>query len=63
MPSKQNDLGTRAEVAAFLKVPVATLAQWTYRGTGPRTIKVGRHVRYRWVDVERWLDTHSRGAA
>ncbi|MFD0003547.1 helix-turn-helix transcriptional regulator [Streptomyces sp. NPDC127178] len=62
MLSKQR-LITRAELAGYLGLPVATLAQWTYRGTGPRSIKVGRHVRYRMSDVEAWLDAQSRGAA
>ncbi|GAA3160098.1 helix-turn-helix domain-containing protein [Streptomyces virens] len=62
MPSKQK-LVTRVELAEYLGLPIATLAQWSYRGTGPRSIKVGRHVRYRWTDVERWLDEQSRGAA
>lgn len=62
MPEKQN-LGTRAEVAAYLGVPVATLAQWTYRSVGPKSIKVGRHVRYRWSDVEKFLDQQTQGAA
>ena len=49
-------LGTVAEVAAYLGVPDKTLYQWKYKGTGPRAIRVGKHLRYRWSDVERWLD-------
>lgn len=44
------------EVSEYLGVPVKTLTQWAYVGTGPRFAKVGRHRRYRWEDVERWLD-------
>lgn len=55
MPDKQK-LMTRDDVAEYLGVPVATLAQWTYRGIGPQSIKVGRHRRYRPGDVEAWLD-------
>jgi excisionase family DNA binding protein len=43
------------EVAAWLQVPAKTVHQWRYRGTGPRGAKVGRHVRYRRSEVERWL--------
>ncbi|MGW2566901.1 helix-turn-helix transcriptional regulator [Streptomyces sp. NPDC001537] len=56
-------LAAPEEVADFLGLPIATLAQWRYLGKGPRSIKVGRHVRYRWADVERWLDENARNAA
>jgi excisionase family DNA binding protein len=49
-------LATRAEVADYLQLPVTTLAQWAYLGTGPRYRVVGKHARYRWSDVEAWLD-------
>lgn len=35
------------EVADFLGLPIATLAQWRYLGKGPKSIKVGRHIRCR----------------
>lgn len=44
------------DVATFLAVPVASVYTWNTRGTGPRRIRVGRHVRYRRADVESWLD-------
>ncbi|MBT2401269.1 AlpA family transcriptional regulator [Streptomyces sp. ISL-100] len=56
-------LATPDEVAMFLGLPTQTLAQWRYLAKGPRSIKVGRHVRYRWTDVERWLDRNARGDA
>jgi excisionase family DNA binding protein len=56
----QRPLGTPPEVAAYLGVPLKTLYEWRYRGEGPTAIRVGRHLRYRWEDVEAWLD--SRGA-
>lgn len=56
-------LADASEVSEFLGIPITTLAQWRYLRRGPRSIKVGRHVRYRWADVERWLDEQSRGAA
>lgn len=58
-PKTRTSLGTSAEVAEYLGVPEHTLAQWRYRGSGPRYIRVGRHVRYRWPDVDRWLDENS----
>ncbi len=44
------------EVAAYLGVPLATVYRWRSRREGPIGIRVGRHVRYRVGDVERWLD-------
>ncbi|MEJ7765296.1 MAG: helix-turn-helix domain-containing protein [Acidimicrobiales bacterium] len=35
-------------------VPVATVYQWRSRGTGPPGFRVGRHVRFRLVDVIAW---------
>ncbi|MDP8928170.1 MAG: helix-turn-helix domain-containing protein [Actinomycetota bacterium] len=47
------------QLADYLGVPVATVYRWRYEGTGPRGIKVGKHVRYRRRDVEAWLDTRT----
>jgi excisionase family DNA binding protein len=44
-----------AEVAEVLGVPVGTLYQWRHRGTGPKGLRVGRHLRYRISDVEAHL--------
>lgn len=43
------------EVAALLRAPVATLRYWRYLGTGPRSFRVGRTVRYWRRDVLAWL--------
>ena len=48
-------MATPADVADYLQVPVKTLYQWRYQGKGPRAYRVGRHLRYRWEDVEAWL--------
>jgi hypothetical protein len=56
-------LGKPDEVADYLGVPARTLSQWRYLNTGPRWSKVGRHVRYRWADVESWVDLQAGGAA
>lgn len=60
MLSKQN-LMSPSEVSAMLGIPEATLYQWTYRGIGPRSFRVGRHRRYRVEDVEAWLETRATG--
>ncbi|MFI6324643.1 helix-turn-helix domain-containing protein [Nonomuraea sp. NPDC050556] len=51
------------EVADYLGIPQKTLVQWRWRGVGPRYIKVGRHIRYRWADIEKWLDQNQGGGA
>jgi excisionase family DNA binding protein len=51
------------EVADYLGVPVKTLYQWRYAGKGPRVIRCGKHLRYRWSDVDSWLDAQDGGHA
>jgi excisionase family DNA binding protein len=46
---------TVSDVADYLQVPEKTVYQWNHKGTGPKPIKVGRHVRYRLADIDRWL--------
>ncbi len=43
------------ELADFLDIPVKTIYAWRYHGEGPRGFRVGRHVRFRWADVQAWL--------
>ncbi|HEY1701184.1 MAG TPA: helix-turn-helix domain-containing protein [Trebonia sp.] len=62
-PRTRTDLAKPAEVADYLGIPDHTLAQWRYRGIGPRYSRVGRHIRYRWSDVERWLDENATDPA
>jgi excisionase family DNA binding protein len=45
-----------AELAEYLDVPVRTIYIWRDKGTGPRGLKVGKHIRYRITDVETWLE-------
>lgn len=44
------------ETAAYLGIPEATLHQLNYKGTGPRSYKIGRHRKYRPADVDRWCE-------
>jgi len=67
MPDRKS-LASRAEVASYLGLVdvdgepnVQTLAQWAHRGIGPKYIRVGRHARYRWDDVEQWLREQKTG--
>jgi predicted DNA-binding transcriptional regulator AlpA len=52
-------LATPEQVAEHYGVPIATLYQWRSRGIGPRSSKIGRHIRYRWEDVEKYFDEHT----
>jgi predicted DNA-binding transcriptional regulator AlpA len=42
-------------LAQYLDVPIATIYAWRYHGEGPPGFRVGRHLRYRWSDVEGWI--------
>lgn len=54
-------LANRAEVAEYLGVSPRTLDDWAYRQSGPTFIKVAGSARYRWSDVEQWLDAQQTG--
>lgn len=53
---------TITEVAEREGVPVGTVYQWNSNGTGPRYMKIGRHVRYRLADVIEWENGQYRGS-
>jgi predicted DNA-binding transcriptional regulator AlpA len=59
----KDELLTIAEVADVLRVPIATLRYWRHLGTGPRSFRVGRGVRYWRHDVTDWLHQQSRDDA
>jgi excisionase family DNA binding protein len=44
------------ELAAFLGIPLRTIYRWRTRREVPPSYRVGRHIRYRLADVERWLE-------
>ncbi|MFF7690565.1 helix-turn-helix transcriptional regulator [Streptomyces syringium] len=60
---QRQPLATAQEIADYCGVPLSTVYQWSSRGGGPRLIKVGRHLRGRWDDIERWLDARTVGTA
>jgi excisionase family DNA binding protein len=55
--AQREALMSAQELAEYLGVPVATIYRWRYRHEGPRALKIGRHLRYRTIDIERWLDS------
>jgi excisionase family DNA binding protein len=54
-------LGTVEEVSDHLGVPINTLYQWRRKGVGPKASRVGRHLRYKWSDVDAWLESQASG--
>jgi predicted DNA-binding transcriptional regulator AlpA len=62
MISNEQTLLTEHELAARLNINVQTLRRQRRMG-GPdaiRHIKIGKSVRYRWADVEEYLERHAR---
>lgn len=50
---------TEKEVATLLNVTPSCLQAWRYRGDGLPFIKIsGRCIRYRWNDLQEWIDDH-----
>jgi hypothetical protein len=54
---------TRAEAAAFLRIPEATLAFYAVRRKGPRFYKIGKRCVYRRSDLESYLASAPAGGA
>lgn len=54
-------LGSRREVAEYLGLPPSTLNQWAYKSFGPPFKIIGRHARYDWDLVERWVEAQRTG--
>lgn len=49
-----------AEAARRLGIQPTTLANLRWSGRGPRFVKIGSRVRYRLVDIEKFLDRQTR---
>jgi excisionase family DNA binding protein len=58
-----SELLTREDAAAYLDVKPQTLACWaSTKRYGLRYVKVGRNVRYRKADLDRFLEARTVGA-
>lgn len=57
--SDTRPLATPAEVAEYLGTTVVRLARRRFDGNGPKFVKVGKSVRYRWSDVEEWINANT----
>lgn len=61
MPFVADDpLLTTEDLAGYVHVPVTTVYQWNYHGTGPTPIRVGRHLRWRKSIVDAWLESNTQ---
>ena len=49
-------LMTANHTAELLSIHPNTLAKWRLSGEGPTFTKMGRSVRYRMADIEKWLE-------
>lgn len=55
MSTQRSDrLWTPDDVSAYLGVPIGTLYRWRCAGTGPRALRIGKHLRYLAEDVYQW---------
>ena len=54
------ELFTVGEIAKRLRLSESALNKWRITGSGPKFIKKGRLVCYRWSDVAEWLDKQVR---
>lgn len=61
--TEREPLATLREVAEYLGLTANALYSMRRRGTGPKGSTVGRELRYRWSDVEQWLDQRASGGA
>lgn len=51
-------MATVEQLAEYFTVPVSTVYAWNTKRTGPKFVKIGRHVRYLWADVDAWAEQH-----
>jgi excisionase family DNA binding protein len=56
MEEKPKPLASVKDLAELCTVSEATVHQWIYKGTGPKSYKIGKHRRFRWSDVYAWLE-------
>jgi excisionase family DNA binding protein len=54
---------TPPQLSEYLQIPEETLRKWRLQGTGPKYVRIGKHVRYRRMQVDRWLEQREREAA
>lgn len=53
---ERQPLATTREVAAYLNVTVQALHDMRHHGRAPKAAKVGRGLRWKWTDIDAWID-------
>lgn len=48
------------EAARFLGLTLGELYRLRERSEGPPGYRIGRHIRFRWVDLHAWQQRHPR---
>lgn len=59
IPTKEIDVFTTPEAAAYVRLKKPTLERFRLTGQGPRFCKLGGAVRYRRGDLDAWLEARS----
>ncbi|MEU1761699.1 helix-turn-helix domain-containing protein [Micromonospora sp. NPDC005652] len=57
--AQREPLATTEEVADYLGITPRALIQMRYLGKAPKATKVGRRLRWRWKDIDAFLDQAS----
>jgi hypothetical protein len=55
-------LYTPPQAARLLQLSVRTLEKWRSEETGPKSLRLGRRVRYRGTDLKDFIDRQARSA-
>jgi excisionase family DNA binding protein len=59
----EDRLWSVTDVARYLGVSKNTVYYWRSEGLGPRSRRIGKHVRYRREDVIAWVDAQPERVA
>jgi excisionase family DNA binding protein len=51
---------TYKEISVLLNIPLRSLYQYNKEGLGPKTSKIGRHLRVAMSDLETWLNSNEK---
>jgi len=53
----QRPLATTEQVATYLNLSVSSLHDLRRRSRAPKAFKVGRSLRWKWSDIDAWLES------